>query len=95
MRIKKLIDRTHITRQTLNDLQEQHYLPPSALKKILKKQKKSYSGDLSLLHIKSKDFKPLDRFLSTELVGIKRLKIPRDQPGNSGLPLGNRYYSFQ
>ncbi|MEE8399253.1 MAG: MerR family transcriptional regulator [Desulfobacterales bacterium] len=57
--------------QTIKELQEHYYLPLTTIKKILKKQKKSPNGNLSLLQIQSQYFKPLDRLLPTEVVGKK------------------------
>ncbi len=104
MKIKELVDRTHITKQTIHhyinsgvlprprklgknsadyhdsyvdqiqtikELQEHYYLPLTTIKKILKKQRKSLNGDLSLLHIQSQYFKPLDRLMPSEVVGKK------------------------
>lgn len=102
MKIKELVERTHVSGQSIHhyinagvlpaprklgknsadyhdryvdqiqaikDLQENHFLPLSAIKKIVRKQKQSSNGDLSALQIQSKYFKPLDRLLPTEVIG--------------------------
>ncbi len=57
--------------QTIKELKENHYLPLSKVKRILKTQRKACNGDLSLLQIQSQYFRPLDRFLPSKVVGKK------------------------
>jgi DNA-binding transcriptional MerR regulator len=71
------VERIHLIKQ----LQESYYLPLAAVKKVLKKYKKS-SGDQTVLKMKIEYFRPLDQLMGGQIEGEEAfLKATGLNPG--------------
>lgn len=55
----------------IKDLQERFFLPLSAIKKVIRQQKKT-SADASVFQIKAEYFRPLEQFLPEEIRGEEK-----------------------
>jgi DNA-binding transcriptional MerR regulator len=55
--------------QLIKDLRDHHYLPIPEIKKIIKNFKKQSPSDQAISQFHSRYFRPLDRLLSTEIIG--------------------------
>jgi DNA-binding transcriptional MerR regulator len=58
----------------IKDLRDNYYLPIPEIKKIIKNLKKQSPSDQAISQFHSKYFRPLDRLLSTEVIGKKAFR---------------------